>query len=76
MMSFGKSNAKIYAETETGKTFADVAGQDEAKEALTEIVDFLHNPNKYASIGAKLPRAHCWSASGHRQDLAGEGRCR
>ena len=52
MMSFGKSNAKIYAETETGKTFADVAGQDEAKEALTEIVDFLHNPNKYASIGA------------------------
>ena len=56
MMSFGKSNAKIYAETETGKTFADVAGQDEVKEALTEIVDFLHNPNKYASIGAKLPK--------------------
>ena len=55
-MSFGKSNAKIYAETETGKTFADVAGQDEAKEALTEIVDFLHNPSKYASIGAKLPK--------------------
>ncbi|WP_297282443.1 ATP-dependent zinc metalloprotease FtsH [uncultured Agathobaculum sp.] len=55
-MSFGKSGAKIYAETETGKTFADVAGQDEAKEALTEIVDFLHNPNKYASIGAKLPK--------------------
>ena len=55
-MSFGKSGAKIYAETETGKTFADVAGQDEAKEALTEIVDFLHNPNKYASIGAKLTK--------------------
>ena len=55
-MTFGKSNAKIYAESETGKTFADVAGQDEAKEALTEIVDFLHNPNKYASIGAKLPK--------------------
>ena len=55
-MSFGKSGAKIYAETETGKTFADVAGQDEAKEALTEIVDFLHNPNKYALIGAKLPK--------------------
>ena len=54
--------AKIYAENETGKTFADVAGQDEAKEALTEIVDFLHNPNRYAAIGAKLPRAHCWSA--------------
>lgn len=55
-MTFGKSGAKIYAETETGKTFADVAGQDEAKEALTEIVDFLHNPNKYATIGAKLPK--------------------
>ena len=56
MMSFGKSGAKIYAEHETGKTFADVAGQDEAKEALTEIVDFLHNPNRYAAIGAKLPK--------------------
>lgn len=55
-MSFGKSNAKIYAETETGKTFQDVAGQDEAKEALTEIVDFLHNPEKYSKIGAKLPK--------------------
>ena len=55
-MTFGKSNAKIYAETETGKTFADVAGQDEAKEALTEIVDFLHNPGKYAEIGANLPK--------------------
>ncbi len=55
-MSFGKSNAKIYADTETGKTFDDVAGQDEAKEALTEIVDFLHNPQKYAAIGANLPK--------------------
>ncbi len=55
-MSFGKSNAKIYAENETGKTFADVAGQEEAKDALTEIVDFLHNPGKYAEIGAKLPK--------------------
>ena len=55
-MSFGKSGAKIYAETETGKTFADVAGQDEAKDALKEIVDFLHNPAKYAEIGAKLPK--------------------
>ena len=55
-MSFGKSGAKIYAETETGKTFADVAGEDEAKEALKEIVDFLHNPQKYAEIGAKLPK--------------------
>ena len=55
-MSFGKSGAKLYAETETGVTFADVAGQDEAKEALKEIVDFLHNPGKYAEIGAKLPK--------------------
>ena len=55
-MTFGKSNAKIYAESETGKTVADVAGQDEAKEALQEIVDFLHNPQKYAEIGAILPK--------------------
>ena len=55
-MTFGKSNAMIYAETETGKTFADVAGQEEAKEALKEIVDFLHNPQKYADIGAVLPK--------------------
>lgn len=56
VMSFGKNNAKIYAENETGKTFADVAGQDEAKESLVEIVDFLHNPEKYIAIGAKLPK--------------------
>jgi cell division protease FtsH len=55
-MSFGKSNAKIYVEAQTGKTFEDVAGEDEAKEALTEIVDFLHNPGRYADIGAKLPK--------------------
>ncbi len=55
-MTFGKSNAKIYAESETGKTFVDVAGQEEAKEALKEIVDFLHNPQKYADIGATLPK--------------------
>lgn len=55
-MTFGKANAKIYVEAQTGKTFADVAGEDEAKEALTEIVDFLHNPDKYAAIGAKLPK--------------------
>ena len=55
-MSFGKSNAKIYVKAQTGKTFADVAGQDEAKEALEEIVDFLHNPDKYADIGANLPK--------------------
>ena len=55
-MSFGKSNAKIYVESQTGKNFADVAGQDEAKDALREIVDFLHNPEKYTSIGATLPK--------------------
>ena len=55
-LSFGKSNAKIYVKAQTGKTFEDVAGQDEAKEALEEIVDFLHNPNKYADIGADLPK--------------------
>lgn len=55
-MTFGKSNAKIYAESETGKTFVDVAGQEEAKEALKEIVDFLHNPQRYAEIGAILPK--------------------
>ena len=55
-MSFGKSNAKIYVESQIGKSFADVAGQDEAKDALREIVDFLHNPDKYAAIGASLPK--------------------
>ncbi len=55
-LSFGKANAKIYVEAQTGKTFEDVAGQDEAKEALLEIVDFLHNPDRYAEIGAKLPK--------------------
>ncbi|GAA0717352.1 ATP-dependent zinc metalloprotease FtsH [Clostridium malenominatum] len=56
VMSFGKNTAKIYAESETGVTFLDVAGQEEAKESLVEIVDFLHNPKKYAEIGAKLPK--------------------
>ena len=56
VMSFGKSNAKIYADSEIKTTFADVAGQDEAKEALSEIVDFLHNPERYTSIGANLPK--------------------
>ena len=55
-LQLGKSNAKIYIESQTGKTFADVEGQDEAKEALGEIVDFLHNPDKYAKIGASLPK--------------------
>lgn len=56
MMGVGKSNAKIYVEKETGVTFLDVAGQEEAKESLRELVDFLHNPGKYAQIGAKLPK--------------------
>lgn len=55
-MSFGKSGARIYADSDVKTTFADVAGQDEAKEALTEIVDFLHNPRKYFEIGASLPK--------------------
>ena len=56
MGNFGKSRAKIYMEKETGVTFRDVAGQDEAKESLQEIIDFLHNPQKYTEIGAKLPK--------------------
>lgn len=56
MMGVGKSNAKVYVEKETGVTFKDVAGQEEAKESLTELVDFLHNPGKYTRIGAKLPK--------------------
>ena len=55
-MTFGKSNAKVYVEAQTGKSFADVAGQDEAKEALMELVDFLHNPGKYKDIGANMPK--------------------
>lgn len=55
-MIFGKSNAKVYVEAQTGKSFADVAGQDEAKEALMELVDFLHNPGKYKDIGANMPK--------------------
>lgn len=55
-MQFGKSNAKMYVSAQSGKRFNDVAGQDEAKEALTEIVDFLHNPEKYKKIGAQMPK--------------------
>lgn len=55
-MSFGKSNAKVYVEPQSGKSFQDVAGQDEAKEALQEIVDYLHNPQKYKEVGAKIPK--------------------
>ena len=73
--SVGKSNAKVYMEKSTGITFKDVAGQDEAKESLEEIIDFLHNPGKYAAIGAKLPKGR--AAGGlprHRQDIACQGR--
>ena len=56
IMGVGKSNAKVYVEKETGVTFADVAGEDEAKESLVEVVDFLHDPTKYTRIGAKLPK--------------------
>ena len=56
VMGIGKSNAKVYMEKETGVTFQDVAGEDEAKESLQEVVDFLHNPGKYSGIGAKLPK--------------------
>ncbi len=56
IMGVGKSNAKVYGQKETGVTFADVAGEDEAKESLVEVVDFLHNPEKYAKIGARLPK--------------------
>ena len=55
-MGVGKSNAKVYVQKETGVTFKDVAGEDEAKESLVEVVDFLHNPGKYSNIGARLPK--------------------
>ena len=67
-MSFGKSNAKVYVKAQTGKTFKDVAGQDEAKDALREIVDFLHNPQKYTEIGASMPKGKTLLA----QAVAGE----
>lgn len=70
----GKANAKVYVEKKTGVTFADVAGQDEAKESLEEIIDFLHNPGKYTEIGAKLPKGRfAGGAAGYRQDVAGQG---
>ena len=61
-MQFGKSSAKVYIASETGIKFSDVAGEEEAKENLMEIVDFLHNPQKYQAIGAKMPKACCWWA--------------
>ena len=64
-MNFGKSNAKIYMENKTGKTFADVAGQEEAKDSLNEVVDFLHGPQKYKEIGAVLPKGVLLVDSGY-----------
>lgn len=80
-MSFGKSNAKVYVEAQTGITFADVAGEDEAKEALREIVDFLHNPAKYSQIGrlnaqggaAGRPAGNGQNAVGQSCSGGGEG---
>ena len=69
IMGVGKSRAKAYVQKETGITFKDVAGQDEAKESLQEVVDFLHNPQKYTQIGAKLPKgALLVGTSGNRKD--------
>ncbi len=76
-MSFGKSNAKVYVKAQTGKTFKDVAGQDEAKDALREIVDFLHNPQKYTEIGASMPKgALLVGPPRNRENTAGAGGCR
>lgn len=68
-MSFGKSKAKIYVQAQSGKVFADVAGQDEAKEALMEMVSFLHDPTKYKAIGANLPKGAPGGGLRHRQDV-------
>lgn len=71
-MSFGKSNAKVYVKADGGVKFADVAGEDEAKEALQEIVDFLHNPGKYQQIGASMPKgALLVGPARYGQNLAG-----
>ncbi len=67
---------KVFMEKNTGVTFADVAGVDEAKAELVEIVDFPRILQEYGRLGARIPRACCWSATGHRQDIAGQGCCR
>lgn len=71
-MGVGKSNAKVYVQKETGVTFADVAGEDEAKESLVEVVDFLHNPGRYAKIGARLPKGALLVGPRNGQDPAGQ----
>ena len=65
-MGIGKSNAKMYVEKQTGVTFQDVAGQEEAKESLQEVVDFLHNPGKYTSVGPSFPKEPSGRPSGNR----------
>ena len=76
-MQFGKSNAKVYVQSTTGITFNDVAGEDEAKELLTEIVDFLHNPQKYQEIGAVCPKgALLVGPPGTGKDASCKSRCR
>ena len=75
MMGIGKSNAKMYMEKETGVTFQDVAGEDEAKESLQEVVDFLHNPGKYAGSGETSERSASCGTSGNRKDTFGKGGC-
>ena len=77
MFGLGGSNAKVYVKSAEGIKFSDVAGEDEAKENLTEIVDYLHDPSKYQEIGASMPKGHpARRPSGNRQDDAGQGRCR
>ena len=74
MFGAGKSNAKIYVQSSQGIRFADVAGEDEAKENLQEIVNYLHDPSKYQEIGASMPKGILLvRLSGHRQDHAGQG---
>ena len=75
-MGVGKSNAKVYVQKETGVTFADVAGVDEAKESLVEVVDFLHDPTKYTSIGAKLPKGALLVGPPGTGNTACQGCCR
>ena len=77
MMGVGKSKAKAYVQQETGVTFKDVAGEDEAKESLQEVVDFLHNPGKYTTIGAKLPKgALLVGPPGTGKNSVGQSSCR
>ena len=76
-LSIGKSRAKVFMEKNTGVTFADVAGVDEAKAELVEIVDFLKNPQEYGRLGARIPEGRvAGRPTGHRQDIAGQGCCR